>query len=167
MDRFLVPAAADTVNAFRLVPASSEAGTDVDKATRIDRGRPLSYGRRYHHGGAMRTFVLFGIDKYGSAHLLSIVRLENGTLELAAHMLGGTVADIGTADRPEYKPYFELGAACATFAPGICTPEALTVACRQAGFNAEDLIANYRYRFHYVYRSAVLGEAPCICRNDS
>jgi hypothetical protein len=108
----------------------------------------------------MKTFVLFGITKYGTPRLLSVVLAED--LDKAGEMLGGSLSDIGSAERPEFQLYFEVGSPCAVFSPGICTPEMLVKARKYSGLNIEDMIGFYSYLFQNIFNKVVIGTAPCL-----
>jgi hypothetical protein len=106
----------------------------------------------------MKTFVLFGITKYGTPRLLSVIQAED--LAKAGELLGGSLSDVGGTERPEFQLYFELGAQCAVFTPGICTPEMLAKASENSSLNVEDLVGHYRYRFQNIFNKVVIGTAP-------
>jgi hypothetical protein len=112
----------------------------------------------------MKSYVLFGIDKYRNPRLLCLI--PAASVKDAARSLACSVTDVGkTADR-HYSLYFEARQECAQLV--IDDPaafhEALAKGCNPdapADVLAK-LVASYAYGTDNIYRHYLIGTAPVI-----
>ncbi|MEY4744232.1 MAG: hypothetical protein RL272_177 [Candidatus Parcubacteria bacterium] len=108
----------------------------------------------------MKTFVLFGIDKYHHGRALALVVADD--VADAARKFGGMVRDVRVVgENDPYRLTVDRGQECATFTPGPCTDEVLAAATGPADA-ASMLTAYYRYGTDNVYRQYLLGTLPTV-----
>lgn len=112
----------------------------------------------------MRSYVLFGIDKYRHERLLCLI--PAASLADAARKLSCTVTEVGKAADRAYSLHFEARQECAklviddrdafhrALAKGCCpdAPEDFL----------EKAVAGYAYGTAHVYREYLIGSAPVL-----
>ncbi len=108
----------------------------------------------------MRTYVLFGIDKYHHSRALATVLADDAAA--AAAKLGGTSRNARVVgENDPYRLTVDKGQECAAFTPGPCTDEVLAAASGPADA-ASRLVAYYRYGTDNVYRQYLIGSLPSV-----
>ncbi len=110
----------------------------------------------------MKTFALFGIDKYEHERLLAVIKAES--LQLAASRIGGKLTDAGPSDRPRFQTHVPPAQFCGEFTAGNCTDEMLANITRPDadGDATRRLWAYYRYGTNNVYTRFIMTSVPSL-----
>lgn len=112
----------------------------------------------------MRSYVLFGIDKYHNERLLCIIPAES--VAAAAKKLECTVTEVGKTTDGYYSLYFEGRQECAKLVipDPVAFHEALARGCNPDAPKdvLAKMVSGYAYGTENCYREYLIGTAPII-----
>lgn len=111
----------------------------------------------------MKTYALYGIDKYNHDRLLCVVQAAD--IREAARKFGGEAkAPTTVSGNSRFRLHVAGGHECAVFTRGNCTAEIVAQAERATAASPADAdtVGGMQYGFANIYKELLIGSVPSI-----